>query len=45
MPLRVISLGWGVQSWSLAAMAALGEIPRVDYAIHADTTPATPGIA
>ncbi len=36
--LRVLSLGWGVQSWTLAAMAALGEIPWVDYAIHADTT-------
>ena len=28
-PLRIISLGWGVQSWTLAAMAALGEIPPV----------------
>ncbi len=37
-PLRIISLGWGVQSWTLAAMAALGELPPVDYAIHADTT-------
>ena len=36
--LRVISLGWGVQSWTLAAMVALGELPPVDYAIHADTT-------
>lgn len=36
--LRIISLGWGVQSWTLAAMAALGELPPVDYAIHADTT-------
>lgn len=33
-----ISLGWGVQSWTLAAMSALGELPRVDVAIHADTT-------
>ena len=33
-----ISLGWGVQSFGLAAMAALGELPRVDVAIHADTT-------
>ena len=38
MALRAISLGWGVQSWTLAAMAALGEIEPVDYAIHADTT-------
>ena len=37
-PLRVISLGWGVQSWTLAAMVAVGELPAVDYAIHADTT-------
>ena len=34
--LRVISLGWGVQSWTLAAMAALGEL-QADVAIHADT--------
>jgi hypothetical protein len=34
--MRVISLGWGVQSWTLAAMAALGEI-EADVAIHADT--------
>lgn len=33
-----ISLGWGVQSWTLAALSALGELPRVDVAIHADTT-------
>jgi hypothetical protein len=36
--MRVISLGWGVQSFTLAAMAALGEIEPVDAAIHADTT-------
>lgn len=36
--MRVISLGWGVQSFTLAAMAALGDIEPVDYAIHADTT-------
>lgn len=35
--MRVISLGWGVQSWGLAAMSALGKLPPVDYAIHADT--------
>jgi hypothetical protein len=33
----VLSLGWGVQSFALAAMSALGELPRVDVAIHADT--------
>lgn len=32
-----ISLGWGVQSFTLAAMSALGVLPRVDVAIHADT--------
>ena len=36
--LTVLSLGWGVQSWTLAAMAALGELPGLDVAIHADTT-------
>lgn len=36
MTLRAISLGWGVQSWTLAAMAALGEL-EADVAIHADT--------
>ena len=36
--LTVLSLGWGVQSWTLAAMSALGDLPPVDYAIHADTT-------
>jgi 3'-phosphoadenosine 5'-phosphosulfate sulfotransferase (PAPS reductase)/FAD synthetase len=33
-----ISLGWGVQSFTLAAMSALGDLPPVDVAIHADTT-------
>lgn len=36
-PLRVLSMGWGVQSWTLAAMMALDEIPRVDFLVHADT--------
>jgi 3'-phosphoadenosine 5'-phosphosulfate sulfotransferase (PAPS reductase)/FAD synthetase len=36
--MRVLSLGWGVQSWTLAAMAALGEIEPVDVALHSDTT-------
>ncbi len=35
---RAISLGWGLQSWTLAAMVALGELDPVDAAIHADTT-------
>jgi hypothetical protein len=32
-----LSLGWGVDSWALAAMSALGELPPIDVAIHADT--------
>ena len=36
--MKVISLGWGVQSFTLAAMSALGELDPVDVAIHADTT-------
>lgn len=35
--LKVLSLGWGVQSWTMAAMSALGELPAIDYAVHADT--------
>ena len=38
MALKVISLGWRVQSWTLAAMVALEELPPVDYAVHSDTT-------
>ena len=38
MTMKIISLGWGVQSFTLAAMVALGELEPVDYAIHADTT-------
>lgn len=36
--LKVLSLGWGVQSFTLAAMSALGEIEKIDIAIHSDTT-------
>lgn len=36
--MKVISLGWGTQSFALAAMSALGEIEKVDFTIHADTT-------
>lgn len=36
--MRTLSLGWGVQSFTLAAMAALGDIEPLDAAIHADTT-------
>lgn len=35
---RILSLGWGIQSWGLAAMTALGTLPKVDYAVHADTS-------
>ena len=35
--LRYLSLGWGVQSFTLAAMMALDELPRTDFLIHADT--------
>lgn len=37
LPIVALSLGWGVDSWTLAAMSALGELPPVDVAIHADT--------
>lgn len=36
--MRVISLGWGVQSFAMACISALGVLPPVDAAIHADTT-------
>lgn len=36
--MKVLSLGWGVQSFTLASMVALGELEPIDYAIHADTT-------
>ena len=36
--MRAVSLGWGVQSFTLAAMSALGDLEPVDVAIHADTT-------
>lgn len=35
--LKVLSLGWGVQSFTLAAMSVLGEIEKVDFAIYSDT--------
>ena len=34
---RVISLGWGTQSFGLAAMSALGDLPPVNAAVFADT--------
>jgi hypothetical protein len=35
--LSVLSMGWGVQTWTLAAMMALGEHERADYIVFADT--------
>lgn len=35
--LKLLSIGWGVQSWTLAAMSAVGEIEPIDAAIHAPT--------
>lgn len=35
--LSYLSLGWGVQSWTIAAMMALQYLPRADFLIHADT--------
>lgn len=37
-PFIVINLGWGWQSFTMAAMVALGELDPVDAVIHADTT-------
>lgn len=37
IPLRVLSLGGGTQSCALALMSALGELPRLDRVIFADT--------
>jgi len=36
--LRVLSMGWGRQTWTMAAMMALDEMPRTDFIVHADTT-------
>jgi hypothetical protein len=35
--LSIMSMGWGVQTWTMAAMMALDELPRADYLIFADT--------
>ena len=35
---RYVNLGWGVNSMTVAAMVALGVLPPVEAAIHADTT-------
>ena len=36
------SLGWGVQSWGMVAMIALGVLPPIDYAIHSKPEPFCP---
>ena len=36
--LTILSMGWGRQTWTMAAMMALGELPRVDVIVHADTS-------
>lgn len=35
--MNIISLGWGTQSFTLAAMVALGELEPVYAAVHSDT--------
>ena len=35
--LSILSMGWGVQTWTMAAMMALGEMARPDYIVFADT--------
>lgn len=35
--LKILSMGWGVQTWTLAAMMALDEHPRADFVVFADT--------
>lgn len=37
-PLRILSMGWGVQSTTLALMSAVGALPKLDAIIHADTS-------
>lgn len=37
MTMIAVSLGWGGQSFGLCAMSALGILPHIDVAIHADT--------
>ncbi len=36
--MKILNLGWGIQSFTLAAMVALEELEPIDAAIHADTT-------
>ena len=36
-PLKVLSCGFGIQSFTMGVMMCLGDLPMVDLAIHADT--------
>ena len=36
-PIRVLSLGGGTQSCALALMSAVGDLPRLDHVVFADT--------
>jgi hypothetical protein len=38
MTITALSLGWGVQSFTIAAMAALGDMDCPDLVLHVDTT-------
>jgi hypothetical protein len=35
--MKILSMGWGIQTWTLAAMMALDEHPRADFLVFADT--------
>ena len=37
-PKTCLNLGWGIQSFTMAAMVAFGDLPKPDVVIHADTT-------
>lgn len=36
-PMTALNLGWGVQSFTMAVMVALDELPKPDIIIHSDT--------
>ena len=37
MKIKIVSLGWGIQSFTLTVMSVFGDLEPFDYAIHADT--------
>ena len=39
----MLSLGWRVQSFTMAVMAVMGEMPMPDAAVHSDTGHGNPG--